>query len=168
MNDFSSQVLEAMLNHLKTSACTNETLLSSLRIEFDEDLQEYEINPIIEKAIELDLIIKMSNGELHLTRKAEGVDLETFWRTKSHSTVADSPVPDEVPYTSEFFNSLDELVKSHDLYVITLKKYLKSLLIAMNPYHFEELVIDILIKINEAPFGEVTRKSGDGGIDGFL
>ncbi|RAS75809.1 restriction endonuclease, partial [Priestia endophytica] len=49
-----------------------------------------------------------------------------------------------------------------------LRLRLKEILLKMNPYRFEEVVIELLVKSGEGKLGITTSKSNDGGIDGYI
>ncbi|WP_226556626.1 restriction endonuclease [Priestia aryabhattai] len=62
----------------------------------------------------------------------------------------------------------DEVEKKINEYNISLGSRLKELLLSMNAYRLEEVVIELLVKSGEGKFGFTTPKSNDGGIDGYL
>lgn len=174
MNDFVADVLSALLKHAGGSSCTREGLLLYLKNHFDEDIEGHDIYPILEKAIQIDIIKQLNDGQIYLTDYGRqllidpSANFHNFWGlqgSKFNPGDTEIKVP---PFANKHLESLDLLIKAYTEYSFDLRKYLKSLLMNMNAYSFESLVIDILIQSKEALYGEVTKKSGDGGIDGLL
>ncbi|AOC58199.1 MULTISPECIES: restriction endonuclease [Bacillus] len=95
-------------------------------------------------------------------------NINDFWNNQLPKETSGKLQSLEAPFASTHYEALNSLIKAYDEYSIHLRKYLKSLLMNMNPYNFESLVIQVLVQVNEAPYGEVTKKSGDDGIDGLL
>lgn len=174
MNDFVVEVLKTILKNVSETSCTKEVLFKNIKNDLDEDIEEYDVNPILEKSFELNIIKELNGGLLLLTEHGRelmfnnNTSINDFWCNQKYKETTEKFQIQETPFASKHFETLNLLIKAYDEYSINLRKYLKSLLLGMNPYKFEQLVIDVLVKIKEAPLGEVTKKSGDGGIDGLL
>ncbi|WP_176215082.1 restriction endonuclease [Cytobacillus gottheilii] len=174
MNDFVVDVLKSILRNVSETSCTKEILFRNIKSDLDEDIEDYEVNPILEKSFQLNILKELDGGLLLLTDYGRGLminpdsNINDFWSNQLQKETSEKLQTLEAPFASKHYEALNSLIKSYDEYLIHLKKYLKSLLMNMNPYNFESLVIQVLVRANEAPYGEVTKKSGDGGIDGLL
>lgn len=95
-------------------------------------------------------------------------NINDFWNNQIKKETVGNLRSLEAPFASTHYEALNSLIEAYGEYSIHLRKYLNSLLMNMNAYNFESLVIQVLIQVNKAPYGEVTKKSGDAGIDGLL
>lgn len=174
MNDFVLDVLKSILKNVNKDICTKETLIRRILEDFNEDIEFYDINPIIEKSFQLKIIIELNEGTILLTDYGKELahnpnsNINDFWSTHSLKESTVDIETKETLFERTHYETVDSFTTFYGEYLINLKKYLKSLLMNMNPYNFEALVIQVLVEIDEAPYGEVTKKSGDGGIDGLL
>ena len=174
MNDFVVDVLKSILRNVSETSCTKETLFRNIKSDLDEDIEDYEINPILEKSFQLNILKELNGGLLLLTDYGRRLminpdsNINDFWSNQLPKETLEKTQTLEAPFASKHYEALNSLIKAYGEYSIHLRKYLKSLLMNMNPYNFESLVIQVLVQVNEAPYGEVTKKSGDGGIDGLL
>ncbi|KAF6549883.1 MULTISPECIES: restriction endonuclease [Bacillus] len=174
MNDFVVEVLKTILKNVSETSCTKEKLIKNIKNDLDEDIEDYDVNPILEKTFELNIIKELNGGLLLLTEYGREFVINTdtnisdFWCNQNYKEAFEKLQIQETPFASKHFETLNSLIKVYDEYSTNLRKYLKSLLLSMSPYKFEQLVIDVLVTTKEAPLGEVTKKSGDGGIDGLL
>lgn len=174
MNDFVADVLRALLQRTEGSSCTREGLLLYLKNHFDEDIESHDVYPILEKSIQINIIKQLNDGQIYLTDYGRqllidpSANFHNFWRLQGSSFNPDETEPKEPPFANKHLESLDLLIEAYKEYNFNLRKYLKALLMNMNAYNFESLVIDVLVQSKEALHGEVTKKSGDGGIDGLL
>ncbi|RCX24614.1 restriction endonuclease [Bacillus sp. AG236] len=174
MNDFVADVLREILKHADGSSCTRQSLVFYLQKHLDEDIEDYEVYPIIERAIQINILKQLNDDLLYLTDYGRQLlinpttDFHGFWSIQGSRLNSEGAEHKDTPFANKHLESLDLLIKSYKEYMVNLRKYLKSLLMNMNAYSFESLVIDVLIQSKEALHGEVTKKSGDGGIDGLL
>lgn len=174
MNDFVVDVLKSILKNVNETSCTKELLFRNIKNDLEEDIEDYEVNPILEKSLQLNILKELNGGLLFLTEYGRELminpdsNVSNFWSNQIQSETTERLQTQEAPFASRHFEALNSLIKAYNEYSINLRKYLKSLLMNMNAYNFEALVIDILVKAQEAPYGEVTKKSRDGGIDGLL
>lgn len=110
----------------------------------------------------------MNGGLLLLTEYGREFVINTdtnisdFWCNQNYKEAFEKLQIQETPFASKHFETLNSLIKVYDEYSTNLRKYLKSLLLSMSPYKFEQLVIDVLVTTKEAPLGEVTKKVGTG------
>ncbi|NRF06963.1 restriction endonuclease [Bacillus safensis] len=174
MNDFVIDVLKSILRNVSETSCTKEKLFRNIKSDLDEDIENYEITPILEKSFQLNILKELNGDSLLLTDYGRELminpdsNINDFWNNQLPKETSEKLQSLEAPFASTHYEALNSLIKAYDEYSIHLRKYLKSLLMNMNPYNFESLVIQVLVQVNEAPYGEVTKKSGDGGIDGLL
>lgn len=174
MNDFVDDVLKSILKYVGKTSCSKATLIQQIKSDLGEDIEDYDINPILERSFQLNILKELNGGNLFLTDHGRDLTLydnsilNDFWGNSSQNESSKKDDSLDAPFANNHYESLDSLLTAYDDYSRDLKKYLKSLLLNMNPYNFESLVIRLLIEVNEAPHGEVTKKSGDGGIDGLL
>lgn len=173
MNDFYNELLHAVLVNISESSYNLDDLLEKLKAEFQYEIEDYEILSLIEKCIEKNAVLKIDSGIIVITElglsllKEPETAYNDLWK-KNNDYNNGNNESDSNPHESNHINSLDELVSAYNNFDNKLRKYIKDLLIRMNDYKFEEFVISTLVDYGEAPFGEITKKSGDGGIDGFL
>ncbi|WNS75477.1 restriction endonuclease [Bacillus sp. DTU_2020_1000418_1_SI_GHA_SEK_038] len=174
INNFFSEILLSTLNTVNNGSFTKDLLLDKLKADFDYEIEDYDISPILEKCIEKRAIKTLSNGIFVLTEigllllDRPDSAYQSLWNISYLENLEDYALPKGNPFEKKHVESLNDLNEAYSTYLTNLKKYIKHLLISMNEYKFEEFVINILIVSGEAPFGEVTKKSGDGGIDGYL
>lgn len=174
MSDFVVDVLKSIVSNVNALNLNRESLVDKIKYDLNEDINDYEISPIIERSIYCEIINELSNGMLLLTDYGKelivdfSLDIDDFWSNHILRESSEILQSQETLFKKAHHETIISLTKSYNEYSVHLRKYLKSLLMSMNPYNFEALVIQILVLINEAPYGEVTKKSGDGGIDGFL
>ncbi|WP_462408535.1 restriction endonuclease [Neobacillus sp. Marseille-QA0830] len=174
-NSFFSEILLSTLNMVNNGSFTRDLLLEKLKEAYEYEIEDYDIYPILEKCIEKDAIQILENNiyaltdiGLFLLNSPPDSAYQSLWSISNKENLDDKAFPNENPFEKKHIESLNRLNEAYSTYLSNLKKYIKYLLINMNVYKFEELVINILIASGEAPFGEVTKKSGDGGIDGYL
>ena len=128
------------------------------------------------------------NGELR--RRCIGLDFPTAHPVKqfkiqghrgkqilfSLSNTQDSSIPTESPYTSERLNILESLpeeriVSALQEHLSLIKQQLLDHILDQPPAFFEQLVVDLLLKMGygyDNASGIVTGGSHDGGIDGII
>ncbi|MGR3764107.1 restriction endonuclease [Rossellomorea sp. NS-SX7] len=174
MNDFVVDVFKSILRNVDITSCTKEQLIKRIESDLDEEIEDYEVSPILEKAFQLNLIKEINDGLLLLTDNGRQLVINpqtnfyNIWKGQPFTEDTDELTTPEAPFAHKHIETLDSLMKAYKDYSINLRRYIKSLLMKMNAYNFESLVIKVLIESNEAPYGEITKKSGDGGIDGLL
>ncbi|WP_052447292.1 restriction endonuclease [Clostridium polynesiense] len=174
MNDYYSDLLLSILNNINNKSVFRNTLLSEVQQELGEELTDSDILPVLEKCIEKNVIKTLSNDILAITDIGltllidPNTAYKNLWLLPSQNRSQNDNNSNDNHYEKLHINSLNNLNEAYNMYIINLKKYLKHLLQEMDNYDFEEFVINTLIKCGEAPLGETTKKSHDGGIDGFL
>lgn len=174
MNDFFGKILLSILNDVNNGIFTKDLLLNKIKKDFDYEVEDYDICPILEKCLEKKVVMILENDLCVITEvglillNRPDTAYQDLWNISSNEDSMDSIYSKENPFEKKHIESLNHLSEAYSTYLSNLKKYIKFLLINMNDYKFEELVVKILIACGETPFGEVTKKSGDGGIDGFL
>jgi len=168
-------VFKALLKIVDNDAINKNLLVKTIAEELEENIEEYEVFPILEKSFQLKLLNQMDNGLLMITKYGRQVlqntdtNYQDLWSSNGSKNSENPKVnKEDNPFSSQYYESLNLLINAYTKYSIDLRKYLKSLLMNMNEYKFEALVIDTLVGAKEAPYGLVTKKSGDGGIDGLL
>ncbi|WP_336883610.1 restriction endonuclease [Priestia koreensis] len=80
---------------------------------------------------------------------------------------ANSPKVDETEL-DELDILMNEIHNKIETYNNMLRIRLKDTLLKMNPYRLEEIVVELLVKSGEGKAGYATKKSNDGGIDGYI
>ncbi|PIC55926.1 hypothetical protein CSV80_17065 [Sporosarcina sp. P12(2017)] len=173
-NNFFSEVLLSTINNINKESFTKDLLFDKVKEDFNYEIEDFHISPVLEKCIEKGAVKFLESGLFVLTHT--GLNLlnspesayENLWNIPFAENLEDNIYLKGNPFEKEHVESLNHLYEAYSIYLKDLKRYVKHLLINMNEYKFEELVINILITSGEAPFGEVTKKSNDGGIDGYL
>lgn len=91
-----------------------------------------------------------------------------------NETIEDVEVIDKQEETTEFIeiNPVDTFKKAYGAINKDLKRRLLNKVKSCSPYFFEKLVLDLFMKMDynhvKPKYGEVTKKSNDGGIDGVI
>lgn len=108
----------------------------------------------------INYLMKYPEFAAYRTKKRPGNDDATERQTGSNDQIADDRTPDEL--IAEAYDTLNQ----------TLARELLAQMTTMDPYSFEQLVIDVLVAMgyggNIENAGQVTPKSGDEGIDGVI